>query len=50
MSAQDNSTEIEQSISTAIEAAADLTALEDVRVNALGKKGSVSALLKTLAG
>ena len=50
MSAQDNSTEIETSISAAIAAAADLASLEDVRVSALGKKGSISALLKTLGG
>ena len=50
MSAQDNSTEIETSISAAIAAAADLATLEDVRVSALGKKGSISALLKTLGG
>ncbi len=31
-----------------IEAAADEAAIEAVRVNALGKKGSVSELLKTL--
>jgi phenylalanyl-tRNA synthetase alpha chain len=34
----------------AVAAAADLAALEQVRVAALGKQGSVSALLKTLGG
>ena len=37
-------------IIAAIDAAQDMHALEDVRVAALGKKGSVSALLKTLGG
>ena len=37
-------------IIAAIEATQDTRALEDVRVAALGKKGSVSALLKTLGG
>ncbi|MBL71081.1 MAG: phenylalanine--tRNA ligase subunit alpha [Rhodobiaceae bacterium] len=37
-------------IIAAIDAAQDMRALEDVRVAALGKKGSVSALLKTLGG
>ena len=37
-------------IIAAIEAANDAGALEEVRVAALGKKGSVSALLKTLGG
>src|SRR6185436_14445611 len=41
---------LEKEISGAIEAAADEAALESVRVNALGKSGSVSALLKTLGG
>lgn len=50
MTAQDNSTELESSILQAIEAAANVAALEDVRVAALGKKGSISALLKTLGG
>ncbi|MTW14810.1 phenylalanine--tRNA ligase subunit alpha [Rhodoplanes serenus] len=39
---------LEQSISAAIAEAADEAALEAVRVAALGKKGSVSALLATL--
>ena len=39
---------LETEISTAIAAAADEAALEAVRVAALGKSGSVSALLKTL--
>jgi phenylalanyl-tRNA synthetase alpha chain len=39
---------LEGEISRAISAASDETALEAVRVGALGKKGSVSELLKTL--
>src|ERR1041384_5185691 len=39
---------LEQEISAAIAAASDESALEAVRVAALGKSGSVSALLKTL--
>ena len=42
--------ELESEITAAVEAAADPAALEEVRVAALGKKGSVSALLKTLGG
>jgi len=34
----------------AVEAAADLTALDDVRVAALGKKGRLTALMKELGG
>ncbi|HVT24589.1 MAG TPA: phenylalanine--tRNA ligase subunit alpha [Rhizomicrobium sp.] len=41
---------LEREIATAIEAARDEGALEQVRVGALGKKGSVSELLKTLGG
>ena len=41
---------LKNEIIAAIEAAQDARALEDVRVAALGKKGSVSALLKTLGG
>ena len=41
---------LKNEIIAAIEAAQDTRALEDVRVAALGKKGSVSALLKTLGG
>src|SRR3954468_1064466 len=41
---------LETEISTAITAASDEAALEAVRVSALGKSGSVSALLKTLGG
>lgn len=41
---------LESEIIAAIDAAQDARALEDVRVAALGKKGSVSALLKTLGG
>jgi len=46
-------TEIEQlatSLTAQVENAADLGALEDLRIAALGKQGSVSALLKTLGG
>ena len=39
---------LEADIFAAIEAAGDTRALEEVRVAALGKKGSISALLKTL--
>src|SRR4051794_39969305 len=39
---------LEQQIGSAISAASDEAALESVRVSALGKSGSVSALLKTL--
>jgi phenylalanyl-tRNA synthetase alpha chain len=41
---------LETEISSAIAAAADEAALEAVRVSALGKSGSVTALLKTLGG
>src|SRR6266850_5876874 len=41
---------LEQEISVAIAAASDEAALEAVRIAALGKNGSVSALLKTLGG
>ena len=41
---------LESEICAAIDAEQDARALEDVRVAALGKKGSVSALLKTLGG
>jgi phenylalanyl-tRNA synthetase alpha chain len=40
--------QLEQSVLAAVEAAADEAALDAVRVAALGKKGSVSALLKML--
>ena len=39
---------LEQEITSAIEAAGDEAALEDVRVSALGKKGKISDLMKTL--
>jgi phenylalanyl-tRNA synthetase alpha chain len=42
--------QLEQQILTEIGAASDESALEGVRVAALGKSGSVSALLKTLGG
>jgi len=41
---------LEENIRAAIKAAADEAALEGVRVGALGKKGSVSGLMKTLGG
>ena len=41
---------LETEISSAIAAASDEAALETVRVGALGKSGSVTALLKTLGG
>lgn len=41
---------LEENIRAAIAAAADEAALEGVRVAALGKKGSVSGLMKTLGG
>lgn len=41
---------LENSLLAAVNAAADEAALESVRVAALGKKGSVSELLKTLGG
>src|SRR4051812_5508375 len=41
---------LEQKIAAEIAAAADEAALEAVRVSALGKSGSVTALLKTLGG
>ena len=43
-----DSATLEQQIGGAISAASDEAALESVRVSALGKSGSVSALLKTL--
>src|SRR5215207_7456298 len=41
---------LETEISAAITAASDEAALESIRVSALGKSGSVTALLKTLGG
>ncbi|WP_454915028.1 phenylalanine--tRNA ligase subunit alpha [Xanthobacter sediminis] len=41
---------LERDISTAILGAADEAALEQVRISALGKKGQVSELLKSLGG
>ncbi|MBL1419226.1 MAG: phenylalanine--tRNA ligase subunit alpha [Alphaproteobacteria bacterium] len=40
--------ELEQKISDEIAAADGLTALDNIRINALGKKGEISLLLKTL--
>src|SRR2546430_7602018 len=45
-----NETTLEPQILNAIATASDEAALEAVRVGALGKSGSVSALLKTLGG
>jgi len=45
-----NLEQLEREIIGAIESAADEAALETVRVSALGKKGAVSELLKTLGG
>src|SRR5690606_32169452 len=42
--------QLKSSISAEIAAAGDEAAIEAVRVNALGKKGSISELLKTLGG
>src|ERR1051325_7030918 len=41
---------LERDITAAISGAADEATLEQVRVSALGKKGSISELLKTLGG
>ena len=48
MSLDDDIAQLRASLTAAIEAARDMDALEAVRVAALGKKGSVSALLATL--
>src|SRR5690606_38081729 len=40
--------QLEAELKAAVAGAADLAALEAVRVSALGKQGSISALLKTL--
>ncbi len=42
--------ELETEITSAIASAGDMAALEAVRVSSLGKKGSVSALMKSLGG
>ena len=42
--------DLERDLNSAIAGAADEAALEQVRVSALGKKGSISELLKTLGG
>ncbi|TNE64603.1 MAG: phenylalanine--tRNA ligase subunit alpha [Alphaproteobacteria bacterium] len=47
---QEQISALRSELKAAIDAAADLTALEDIRVAALGKKGSVSALMKGLGG
>ena len=48
MSLADDIARLRAELTGAIEAAADASALEAVRITALGKKGSVSALLGTL--
>lgn len=47
---QDQINSLKADISAQIEAADSMNALEDVRVGALGKKGSVSSLMKGLGG
>src|SRR5947209_8068418 len=42
--------QLERDLMQQIAAAADARALEDLRVAALGKKGSIAELLKTLGG
>jgi phenylalanyl-tRNA synthetase alpha chain len=37
-------------LTTAVETAADLNALEEIRVSALGKKGQITAMMKSLGG
>ena len=48
MSLQDDIAQLRSTLTTAIAAAVDEQTLDNVRVMALGKKGSVSALLATL--
>src|SRR5689334_15768516 len=48
MSLTDDIDRLRTELTAAIDAATDEAALEAVRINALGKKGSVSALLATL--
>ncbi len=43
-------TALENKIMAEIESAEDTRSLEEVRVSALGKKGAVTAVLKTLGG
>jgi len=45
---EDNISKLSQTIETAIAGANSLSELDDIRVGALGKKGSVSAMLATL--
>ncbi len=45
-----NTVELKQEITGLIEAANDLSSLEQVRITALGKKGKITALMKTLGG
>ena len=44
------SRQLEQQIASEITAASDEAAIEAVRVSALGRNGSITALLKTLGG
>lgn len=45
---QEQISALKEDITARIDAASDLAALEDIRVAALGKKGSVSELMKGL--
>jgi len=47
---QEQISSLKEDIATRITQAASLTALEDIRVSTLGKKGSVSQLMKSLGG
>ncbi len=50
MATESELNEISARLTAAIDAAQDEAALEDIRVAALGKKGEISALMKTLGG
>ena len=45
-----NTVEIKKEITGLIDAANDLASLEEVRITALGKKGKITSLMKTLGG
>ncbi len=45
-----NTAEIKKEITGLIDAANDLASLEEVRITALGKKGKITSLMKTLGG
>lgn len=47
---QNTITQLKEELSGLIEAANDLNSLEEARVSALGKKGRITALMKTLGG